>query len=283
MQFDVINNLLLFIISIQLALKASQLLEQTKLSELRSSIARSLSELEMFTEDGENMDTPKRKSAINERMENLVSAPLAVEDALVGLLDHSDHTLQRRVVETYVRRLYQVIQLKLPRCTANSSVFPADYYMPSAISYFKEVNRKIWSCNVCVCQQPYLVKGSVRMQWHRSGLIASWEFLEEHVEKKNESQDHTSDKPLVEKHSERKWGAMVIIKSLQLFPAIVSAALRETTHNLDKCIPNGSGEPDSYGNMMHVALVGISNQMSLLQDRYSGCLCFAICNKIYYH
>ncbi|MCE3050603.1 acetyl-coenzyme-A carboxylase [Datura stramonium] len=89
-----------------LALKASQL-EQTKLSELRSSIARSLSELEMFTEEGDTMDTPKRKSAINERMEALVSAPLAVEDALVGLFDHSDHTLQRRVVETYVQRLYQ--------------------------------------------------------------------------------------------------------------------------------------------------------------------------------
>lgn len=97
--------------SVQLALKASQLMEQTKLSELRSSIARSLSELEMFTEDGESMDTPKRKSAINERMEDLVSAPLAVEDALVGLFDHSDHTLQRRVVESYVRRLYQVLWL----------------------------------------------------------------------------------------------------------------------------------------------------------------------------
>lgn len=96
----------------QLALRASQLLEQTKLSELRSNIARSLSELEMFTEDGENMDTPKRKSAINERMEVLVSAPLAVEDALVGLFVHSDHTLQRRVVETYVRRLYQVSGFK---------------------------------------------------------------------------------------------------------------------------------------------------------------------------
>lgn len=97
-----------FHLSVQLALKASQLLEQTKLSELRSTIARSLSELEMFTEDGESMDTPRRKSAINERMEDLVNAPLAVEDALVGLFDHSDHTLQRRVVETYVRRLYQV-------------------------------------------------------------------------------------------------------------------------------------------------------------------------------
>ncbi|XP_059630432.1 acetyl-CoA carboxylase 1-like [Cornus florida] len=204
----------------ELALKASQLLEQTKLSELRSSIARSLSELEMFTEDGENMDTPKRKSAINERMEDLVSAPLAVEDALVGLFDHSDHTLQRRVVETYVLRLYQ----------------------------------------------PYLIKGSVRMQWQRSGLIASWEFLEEHIESKNGSEDQMTDKPLVEKHAERKWGAMVIIKSLQFLPTVISAALRETTHNIHNTIPNGSVEPSNHGNMMHIALVGINNQMSLLQD-----------------
>ncbi|KAF5955201.1 hypothetical protein HYC85_008057 [Camellia sinensis] len=204
----------------ELALKASQLLEQTKLSELRSSIARSLSELEMFTEDGENMDTPKRKSAINERMEDLVSAPLAVEDALVGLFDHSDHTLQRRVVETYVRRLYQ----------------------------------------------PCLIKGSVRMQWNRSGLLASWEFLEEHIERKNGSEDQMSDRPLVEKHTERKWGAMVIIKSLQFLPTVISATLRETTHNIHDSIQNRSIEPASYGNMMHIALVGINNQMSLLQD-----------------
>lgn len=204
----------------QLALKASQLLEQTKLSELRSSIARSLSELEMFTEDGENMDTPKRKSAINERMEDLVNDPLAVEDALVGLFDHSDHTLQRRVMETYVRRLYQ----------------------------------------------PYLVKGSVRMQWHRSGFIASWEFLEEHIERKNGTEDQMSEQPMVEKHSERKWGAMVIIKSLQFLPLIINAALKETMHNIHEAVPNGSVEPATFGNMMHIALVGINNQMSLLQD-----------------
>ncbi|XP_038715965.1 acetyl-CoA carboxylase 1-like [Tripterygium wilfordii] len=204
----------------KLALKASQLLEQTKLSELRSSIARSLSELEMFTEDGENMDTPKRKSAINERMEAVVRAPLAIEDALIGLFDHSDHTLQRRVVETYVRRLYQ----------------------------------------------PYLAKGSVRMQWHRSGLIASWEFVEEHIDRKNGSEDHVLDEPLAEEQSERKWGAMVIIKSLQFLPAIISAALRETTHNTHQAAANGSMEPNTYGNMMHIALVGINNPMSLLQD-----------------
>ncbi|KAM7252837.1 hypothetical protein ACFE04_025455 [Oxalis oulophora] len=192
----------------ELALKASQLLEQTKLSELRSSIARSLSELEMFTEDGETMDTPKRKSAINERMEDLVGAPLAVEDALVGLFDHSDHTLQRRVMETYIRRLYQ----------------------------------------------PYLVKESVRMQWHRSGLIASWEFLEEHIERKNGSEEQ----PLVEKHSLKKWGAMVIIKSLQFLPATISTALKETTHN--------GSDSSNFGNMMHIAVVGINNAMSSLQD-----------------
>lgn len=92
----------------QLALRASQLLEQTKLSELRSNIARSLSELEMFTEDGGEGHLGRRRSAIEERMEALVDAPLPVEDALVGLFDHSDHTLQRRVIETYIRRLYQV-------------------------------------------------------------------------------------------------------------------------------------------------------------------------------
>ncbi|XP_054796887.1 acetyl-CoA carboxylase 1-like [Prosopis cineraria] len=205
----------------ELALKASQLLEQTKLSELRSSIARSLSELEMFTEDGENIDTPKRKSAINDRMEDIVSAPLAVEDALVGLFDHSDHTLQRRVVETYVRRLYQ----------------------------------------------PYLVKESVRMQWHKSGLIASWEFLEEYVERKSASEDQRSNKILVENRGKGKWGAMVIVKSLQFLPTIVGAALKEATHNFHKTLPKGSTEAiNDYGNMMHIALVGINNQMRLLQD-----------------
>nr|ASZ00206.1 acetyl-CoA carboxylase 2 [Geranium incanum] len=193
-----------------LALKASELLEQTKLSELRSSIARSLSELEMHVEDGENMDTRKRKNAIDERMEDLVSAPVAVEDALVGLFDHNDPTLQRRVVETYIRRLYQ----------------------------------------------PCLVKGSVRMQGHKHGLIATWDFSEEHVERST-----GSPKPLVQ-----NWGTMVIIESLQSLPSIISAAVKEATKSLSEAIPNGSTDLDSYGNMIHIALVGDNNPMSSLQD-----------------
>lgn len=109
------------------------------------------------------------------------------------------------------------------------------------------------------------------MQWHRFGLIVTWEFLEEHVERKNGPEDNKMDKPLVEKRSERKWGAMVIIKSLQLLPSVLTAALRETAHNLHKEMSNGSVRPTNHGNMLHIALVGINNQMSLLQDRYHKC------------
>lgn len=115
--------------------------------------------------------------------------------------------------------------------------------------------------------QPYLVKESVRMQWHRSGLIATWEFLEEHVERKNDVDDQTSEKTVVEKRSEKKWGVMVVIKSLQFLPAIISAALREATNNFNKALRSGSGDSSTHGNMMHIGLVGINNQMSLLQDR----------------
>lgn len=204
-----------------LALKASQLLEHTKLSELRTSIARSLSELEMFTEEGERVSTPRRKMAINERMEDLVCAPLAVEDALVALFDHSDPTLQRRVVETYIRRLYQ----------------------------------------------HYLVRGSIRMQWHRSGLIALWEFSEEHIAQRN-GQSATVLNQQVDHPIYKRWGVMVVIKSLQFLSTAIEAALKETSHygagvgNISNCNPI---TPNS-SNMLHIALVGINNQMSTLQD-----------------
>jgi acetyl-CoA carboxylase/biotin carboxylase 1 len=103
------------------------------------------------------------------------------------------------------------------------------------------------------------------MQWHRSGLIASWEFLEGHIERKNGTEFQMSEKPVLENRSERKWGAMVIIKSLQFLPSTINAALRETPHNQRETVSNL--EPASFGNMMHISLVGINNQMSLLQDR----------------
>ena len=108
------------------------------------------------------------------------------------------------------------------------------------------------------------------MQWQRSGLMASWEFLDKHTERKNANEDQSSGKS-IEKYSERKWGVMIIIKSLQFLPAIISAALKEMSHQLHESIPNGSSDTSGFGNMMHIALVGINNQMSLLQDRYCTC------------
>lgn len=110
--------------------------------------------------------------------------------------------------------------------------------------------------------QPYLVKGSVRMQWHRAGLIASWQFLDEHVERKNVYEDENLDEP----SNIRKWGAMVVIKSLHLLPLITTAALREATHN-SEAESSSDSIHSGNGNMMHIALAGISNPMSLLQDR----------------
>ncbi|KAF2291482.1 hypothetical protein GH714_024630 [Hevea brasiliensis] len=87
-----------------------------------------------------------KNKLILQLMEQLVYPnPAAYRDKLIR-----DHTLQRRVVETYVQRLYQ----------------------------------------------PYLVRDSVRMQWHRSGLIASWEFMEEHIGRKNGFEDKISDEPV---------------------------------------------------------------------------------------
>jgi len=106
------------------------------------------------------------------------------------------------------------------------------------------------------------------MQWNRSGLIASWEFMKEHIERAKISDDQSCNRPLVEKHSERKWGAMVIIKSLQFLPAVITAALKETINNSREVVTDGSLAPTSHGNMFHIALAGVNNQMSLLQDRY---------------
>ncbi|KAI4986331.1 hypothetical protein ZWY2020_018961 [Hordeum vulgare] len=204
-----------------LALKASQLLEQTKLSEFRTRISRSLSELEMFTEEGERVSTPRRKMAINERMEDLVCAPVAVEDALVALFDHSDPTLQRRVVETYIRRLYQ-------HC---------------------------------------LVKGSVQMQWHRSGLIALWEFSEENIGQRN-GQYATLLKQQVENPMGKRLGVMIVIKSLQFLSTAIEVALKETSHYRAGAGSVSDGNPinSNRSNILHIALVGINNQMSNLQD-----------------
>lgn len=97
------------------------------------------------------------------------------------------------------------------------------------------------------------------MQWHQYGLIASWEFLDDLMERKTTDSDddqETCEKVFVEKRRKKKKGFMVIIKSLEFLPNIISAALTETNHS--------DYESPLSGNIMHIAIVG----MSLLQDRY---------------
>jgi acetyl-CoA carboxylase/biotin carboxylase 1 len=112
------------------------------------------------------------------------------------------------------------------------------------------------------------------MQWHRSGLIALWEFSEEHIERRN-GQSVTLLKQEVEDPIGRRWGVMVVIKSLQLLPTAIEAALKETSHygaGVEN-VSNGNPIRSNHSNMLHIALVGINNQMGTLQDRFVYTLC----------
>lgn len=102
----------------------------------------------------------------------------------------------------------------------------------------------------------------------KSGLIASWEFLEKHAKRKNGCQDEGLDESFVGKHCERKCAAMAVIKSLEFFPTTITAALSEVTDNLKALLPFGSYHPTSCGNIVHIALLGTNNQMSSLHQRY---------------
>lgn len=104
------------------------------------------------------------------------------------------------------------------------------------------------------------------MEGLKSGLIASWEFLEKHAKRKNGCEDEGLDESFVGKHSERKCAAMAVIKSLEFFPTTLTAALSEVTDNLKALLPFGSYHPTICGNIMHIALVGTNNQMSSLHQ-----------------
>ncbi|OEL17844.1 Acetyl-CoA carboxylase 2 [Dichanthelium oligosanthes] len=173
-----------------LALKASELLEQTKLSELRASIARGLSDLGMH----------KGEMTIKDIMEDLVSAPLPVEDALISLFDYSDLTVQQKVIITYISRLYQ----------------------------------------------PLLVKDSIQMKFKESGAFALWEFSEKLVDTENGQGAVLGQK---------RWGAMVVVKSLESARTAIIAALKDSAQHAS-----------SEGNMMHIALLSAENENNISSD-----------------
>jgi acetyl-CoA carboxylase/biotin carboxylase 1 len=105
------------------------------------------------------------------------------------------------------------------------------------------------------------------MQWHRAGLIALWEFSEEHFKQRN-GQDVLLQQ--VENPIEKRWGVMVVIKSLQFLATAIDAALKETSQYRAGVgsVSNGNHVNSNQSNMLHIALVGINNQMSTLQDRF---------------
>lgn len=134
------------------------------------------------------------------------------------------------------------------------------------LDFWRGVATALTSALVIASHQPHLVTGSVRMQWHRSGLIASWQFWEETPPKTTEMLSGSLAFSCNDNSGLRRWGAMVILSSLHFLPSAVSAVLHET----GEISPNSlvlRSTSVSFGNILHVALVGIKNQMSALQDR----------------
>jgi acetyl-CoA carboxylase/biotin carboxylase 1 len=122
------------------------------------------------------------------------------------------------------------------------------------------------------------------MQWHRSGLIATWQFWEEFPPPTAEmltTAKVTDD----DSQGVKRWGAMVILTSLQMLSNAVGAALKDaesvlapatrasavSRHDNIAGSPRRNrsfvGAPSGFGNVLHVALVGINNPMSAFQDR----------------
>eukprot|EP00850_Spirogloea_muscicola_P021958 SM000269S09913 [mRNA] locus=s269:25943:40084:- [translate_table: standard] len=238
----------------QVAVKASRLLEKTKLNELRATIARTCSGLEMFTgiegaAAGEVCkvapEKPKRvtdgmpneeagrcqqvkfgegvRRSLDERMEAFVDAPAPVEDALASLFGHSDSALQRRVVEAYIYRLYE----------------------------------------------PYFVNDSLLIRSHTGALAATWRFWEEECPPL--VSELLSDTRRRESGSTTyRSGALLVVSSLSQISEVVNSVLKSWALSHKDAAgllgsSNGTLSPRdeafgvasslAFGNNFHIALV----------------------------
>jgi len=138
------------------------------------------------------------------------------------------------------------------------------------------------------------------MQWHRSGLIATWQFWEEFPPPTAEM---LSNAKMLNEDSQgvKRWGAMVILTSLQVLSNAVKSALKEAEsvltptskasaasyHHSMAGSPRRNhsfvGAPTGFGNVLHVAVVGINNPMSAFQDRYVVLLMEMVITKVLRH
>jgi acetyl-CoA carboxylase/biotin carboxylase 1 len=90
--------------------------------------------------------------------------------------------------------------------------------------------------------QPLLVKDSIQVKFKESGAFALWEFSEGHVDTKNGQGTILG----------RRWGALVVVKSLEYARTAIVAALKELAQHAS-----------SEGNMMHIALLSAENENNM--------------------
>lgn len=94
--------------------------------------------------------------------------------------------------------------------------------------------------NLPIFFQPHLVKDSIQMKFHLSGAIAFWEFSEGHVDTRSGHGAILGGK---------RWGAMVVLKSLESASTAIVAALKDSAQY-----------NSSEGNMIHIALLSAENE-----------------------
>lgn len=81
------------------------------------------------------------------------------------------------------------------------------------------------------------------MKFKESGAFAFWEFSDEHADTKNGQEAVLGQK---------RWGAMVIIKSLESARTAIVDALKDSARHAS-----------SEGNMMHIALLSSENENNI--------------------
>ena len=101
-------------------MKAKQLLEQIRLEELQAGVVHNLRSLDAVAPASDAASTSEQpvsseaaatsatRELLEARMDRLVDTTVAIDDALTTLFDYDDVSVQKRAIEAYVRRLYQV-------------------------------------------------------------------------------------------------------------------------------------------------------------------------------
>lgn len=99
------------------------------------------------------------------------------------------------------------------------------------------------------------------MKFKESGAFAYWEFSDQHVDTKNGQEAVLGQK---------RWGAMVVIKSFESAGTAILDALKDSTRHAS-----------AEGNIMHIALLSAENENNIRSANvyYVQCFFFPFCNS----